>query len=127
MTSGSVTNGSAVLRPAAQHRQPREVDLVAAPDDLLHGRARHAPGRERRQLAQLRQVRRHAEQAAAEPDVHQGAQAGGEVVQVVDAERPRHALPGAEEVDRDGQRRSPRRPRTAGPGRRASRRGPPGR
>ena len=92
-----------------------EVDLVAAPDDFLARRrpALHAR-RELRDLQQPRQQRELAEQPFGHLEVEQLRDARAVLVEVLHAERERHALHRAEQVDRHRIRASASRRRSTG-------------
>jgi hypothetical protein len=90
---------AAVLGPALEHRQSRQIYLVATPDDLLHRAAAHAFGRQRSELSEFRQVRGEAEEPPAEFYVQEVANPVRNRVEAGGAERQRHPLPCSVEAD----------------------------
>src|SRR5690606_1855055 len=74
----------------------------AGQDGVLHGSRAYTLRRQRRDLAQLRQVRHQPDEAATELHVDERPQAIADVVEVVYAERERHAATGPEQVHDDG-------------------------
>ena len=92
---------SGVKRPALHHGQSVEVDVIPRQHHLLARGTPHCPGLcpgEANNLAQCLQFSAQARRRALHQLEHL-ADALRELVEVIDAKRPRHALPGAEDVD----------------------------
>ena len=91
----------AVFGPAREDRQLVEIDLVAAPHDFLtRWRADLHARRKLRHLQQSRQQRQLADKSFGHLEIEQLRDARADRVQVVDAERQRHAPHRTEQVDR---------------------------
>jgi hypothetical protein len=93
---------TAVLRPRGEHRELVEIDVGPLPHDLLAGRAPRL--RARREFGDLQQPRQQlqlAEEALGDLQVEQLRDAVAVVVELLHAERHRHARHRAEEIDRD--------------------------
>ena len=90
-----------VPRPAAQHRQRREARPVGL-DDLLARRRAHALGAGLGDVEEIAELLELLDDRARHPHVEELRDARRQVVQVLDAERRRHALRRAEGVDEHG-------------------------
>ena len=97
-----------ILRPAGEHRKVAEIDVVPFDHDLL---ARRLPTiAARRHFRQLGQLRQHLElgpQSLRHVRLDQRGNAVRMLSHILHAERHRHALPRAEDVDGDRQLADP--------------------
>jgi hypothetical protein len=91
-----------VLGPAFHQREPAEIDLLIAPDDLLAcWRAARFSRRELGYLHQARKQRQLRDETIRDLHLKQFRDAVPDLVQIIDAERHAHPAHRAKEVDPD--------------------------
>src|SRR5260370_29861600 len=96
-----------VLRPALDHRELRQVDLIAGPDDILAWPRMDAPWRNTAELGQHRYHLDLAQETVGHFGLDQLGDTLGYFVQILDPQALGHAVLGAEYVDRQGKGRAP--------------------